>query len=124
MSKRKTRKDGVHGKIFINSNNETLLCRGRLLFLEEIDRCGSISRAARKMGYSYRKAWGLVERTNRAAGRTIIETSTGGTGGGGAGLTEDGKNLVKMFRRFLDENKEMTERMWREYREFFGDGER
>lgn len=121
MKKKKSKKDGIHIKLFINSNDETLLCRGRLLFLEAIDELGSISGAARKMGYSYRKAWGLVEKTNRAAGRTIIETSTGGAGGGGAHLTGEGKRLAEMFRQFLTESQNMTDRMWEEFRSIFGE---
>ena len=121
MKKKKSKKDGFHIKLFINSNDETLLCRGRLFFLEAIDEFGSISGAARKMGYSYRKAWGLVEKTNRAAGRTIIETSTGGAGGGGAHLTEDGRKLAKIFRQFLTESQDMTNRMWKEYKDVFGE---
>ncbi len=117
--KKKSKKDGFHIKLFINSNNETLLCRGRLFFLEAIDDLGSISGAARKIGYSYRKAWGLVEKTNRAAGKTIIETSTGGAGGGGAHLTDDGRKLVNLFRQFLIESQNMTDRMWKEYQEVF-----
>ena len=115
--KKKSKKDGIHIKLFINDNDETLLCRGRLLFLEAIDACGSISEAAREIGYSYRKAWGLVKKTNKACGYNVIETTTGGSGGGGAHLTQEGKKLVAMFRRFLTESNEMSERMWKEYRE-------
>lgn len=117
--KNKIKKNGVHGKIFINLNNETLVCYGRLLFLEAIDQLGSISGAARKMGYSYRKAWGLVERTNRAAGKTIVETLTGGAHGGGARLTDDGKRMVELVRIFLEENRKLTDSMWERFcREF------
>lgn len=119
--KKKEKKPGVHGKIFINNNGETLLCRGRLKFLEAIEQTGSISKAAQKMGYSYRKSWNLVKKTNKAAGKTIIETTSGGPGGGGAHLTEDGKKLVELFREFLEKNKKMTDSMWKRFQEEFID---
>ena len=122
MGKRsKSKTDGVHGKIFINCRGETLLCRGRLMFLEAIDETGSIAEASRRMGYSYRKGWGLVEKTNRAAGREIIKKISGGSGGGGAYLTEDGKKLVRLFKEFLDENKKMTDSMWERFKREFPD---
>jgi len=120
----KNKKNGIHIKLFINDNEETLLCRGRLLFLEAVDECGSISGAARRLGYSYRKAWGLVKKTNRASDRVIIKTSTGGFTGGGAHLTEDGINMVRIFRKFLDETGRMTDRMWEEYRREFPKSDR
>lgn len=117
--KHKTKSDGVFAKVFINCSGETLLCKGRLEFLEAIDKTGSISQAARLLGFSYRKAWSLVERTNRAAGRTIIETRSGGPKGGGASLTDDGRKLVALFREFLDENQKMAGDMWRRFEEAF-----
>jgi len=121
---KKTKKDGVHGKLFLNFNGETLLCRGRLEFLEAVDELGSISAAAKKIGFSYRKAWSLVEKTNRAAGRNVIITTSGGQGGGGAHLSEDGKRLACLFREFLEENRKMTEIMWKKFNEHFPAGEK
>jgi molybdate transport system regulatory protein len=118
-SRKKVKADGVHGKIFINLGGETLLCRGRMQFLEALDESGSISAAARKVGCSYRKAWSLVERTNRAAGRTIIETFSGGRSGGGARLTEEGRRLLRFFRNILEENARITAEMWERFKEMF-----
>lgn len=118
-SAKKSKKDGIHGKIFVNLNNETLLCRGRLQFLELVDKCGSISQAARQMDWSYRKAWGLIEKTNRSAGRIIVETQKGGTGGGGAYLTQDGKKLINLYRAFLEENRQLTDAMWIRFNQEF-----
>ncbi len=117
--KPKNKKNGIHGKIFINLGGETLLCLGRLKFLEAVDQMGSITAAAKKMGYSYRKAWSMVERTNRAAGRVIIETKSGGTHGGGAYLTGEGRKLAMLYREFLDENQRMTDEFWRRFCEAF-----
>jgi molybdate transport system regulatory protein len=113
--KQKQKKDGVHIKIFINRNNETLLCRGRLKFLETVDEYGSISEAAKIMGYSYRKAWGLVQKTNKAAGKTIIETISGGAAGGGAHLTPAGKELISRFKRYLSEAEAFSEKLWDDF---------
>jgi molybdate transport system regulatory protein len=71
---------------------------GKVALLEEIGRSGSISGAGRAMKMSYRRAWELVEDLNRSLGSPVVETATGGAGGGGARLTEAGATLVRQYR--------------------------
>jgi molybdenum ABC transporter molybdate-binding protein len=75
-----------------------ILGPGRLELLEWIDRCHSISEAARQLHMSYRRAWLLVESINKAAGEALVETKTGGSHGGGAVLTAHGRVAVSAFR--------------------------
>ena len=52
------------------------------------------------MGMSYRRAWFLVDTMNACFRTPLVETSRGGTGGGGhAGLTELGEEVLSRFRR-------------------------
>jgi len=57
---------------------------GKADLLEAIARSGSISAAGRELGMSYRRAWNLVEVMNRSFRAPLVETLTGGAGGGGA----------------------------------------
>ena len=66
--------------------------------LEEIARHGSISGAGRALRMSYRRAWELVEDLNRHLGTPVVAAITGGSGGGGARLTEAGAALVAAYR--------------------------
>ena len=47
---------------------------------------------------SYRRAWELVEDLNRHLGTPVVSTAAGGTGGGGARLTEAGQALITEYR--------------------------
>jgi molybdate transport system regulatory protein len=71
---------------------------GKADLLESIARSGSISAAARGMGMSYRRAWLLVEDMNKAFRRPVVDTLTGGDGGGGARLTELGEDALRRYR--------------------------
>lgn len=71
---------------------------GKVALLEEIARSGSISAAGRALRMSYRRAWELVEDLNRHLGTPVVATAAGGTGGGGARLTEAGQTLVAEYR--------------------------
>lgn len=71
---------------------------GKANLLQAIEECGSISAAARGMGMSYRRAWLLVESANSAFRRPLVETLTGGDGGGGARLTDTGKEVLRRYR--------------------------
>jgi len=71
---------------------------GKIALLEEIARHGSISGAGRALRMSYRRAWELVEDLNRHFGTPVVAAVTGGSGGGGARLTDAGAGLVAAYR--------------------------
>ena len=85
-------------KIWLESDGRFILGRGGARILKAIEEERSISRAAGKLGMSYRYVWGYIERINRALGKPIIETFRGGRrGGGGATLTELGRDLLRKY---------------------------
>jgi molybdate transport system regulatory protein len=71
---------------------------GKIALLEQIERSGSLSKAARTLKMSYRRAWLLLEDLNRTLGRPVTTASVGGAGGGGAQITPFGRHLVAAFR--------------------------
>ena len=75
-----------------------MLGPGKADLLELIDEKGSISAAGRQMGMSYKRAWMLVETMNAAFAAPLVDSSRGGTKGGGAHLTETGQAVLMHFR--------------------------
>lgn len=71
---------------------------GKADLLEAIERCGSISGAARELGMSYRRAWQLADVMNRSFRERLVEAGTGGARGGGARLTPLGRNVLRRYR--------------------------
>lgn len=67
--------------------------------LELIEASGSISKAAKTMGMSYKKAWDILEKMNARGKSPYVITHKGGTEGGGAILTPTGKKAVAAFTR-------------------------
>lgn len=65
-----------------------------LSLLEHIDRCGSINRAAKAAGLSYKSAWEKIETLNNLSAKPLVLRQVGGSGGGGTILTEEGRNLL------------------------------
>ena len=86
------------GRIWIEGKDGTFLGYGRVIMLERIKEYGSISEAAKSMDMSYRHAWELVDSINKQSKEPLIETATGGKGGGGARLTSAGERAVSAFR--------------------------
>lgn len=82
---------------------------GRAELLEHIDQTGSISAAARQMKMSYRRAWLLVESTNAAFVEPLVQASTGGSGGGGAQLTDFGRAMLLRYRALEDKAASLLE---------------
>ena len=91
------------GRIWINGKEGIFIGYGRVELLENIRKYGSITKAAKAMKMAYRRAWYLVDSMNRTASRPLVITETGGRGGGGAYLTEDGERAIKVFRKFQDD---------------------
>ena len=75
---------------------------GKAALIEAVGRTGSISAAAREMGMSYRRAWSLIDAANRCFKKPLVETATGGRGGGGAAVTEVGYEVLRRYRDIED----------------------
>ena len=70
----------------------------RIDILRHIGECGSISQAARAAGVSYKAAWQAVDTLTNLAGTPLVARAVGGAGGGGAQLTESGRQLLQAAR--------------------------
>jgi molybdate transport system regulatory protein len=103
MPKRKP-KTATHGELIDQlSIRIDLACGarigpGKVAVLEEIARAGSISAAGRVLRMSCRRTWMLVEELNATLGVPVVETASGGNGGGGAILTRAGKQVIECYR--------------------------
>src|ERR1700751_5786847 len=83
----------------IDLDAEDRIGPGKILLLERIKECGSISAAGRAMDMSYKRAWDLVDEINRICRQAAVERQTGGKHGGGAVLTRFGISLVARYRK-------------------------
>lgn len=70
---------------------------GKIELLRKVGEGHSISSAARALGLTYKRAWTLIDTLNRGFGRPVVQTSSGGKGGGGARLTPLGEELVARY---------------------------
>jgi molybdate transport system regulatory protein len=98
MPRPKAQSLAVHGGLWLDRKGQILAGANRIELLEAIDRLGSITRAAKAVGLSYKSAWDNVEAMNNLAELPLLVRSTGGARGGGSHLTEHGRELVRLYR--------------------------
>ena len=83
----------------------------RISLLENIDKLGSISQAAKAVSISYKTAWDAVDEMNNLAEQPLVASTIGGRQGGGTRLTEYGAQLVAMYRALAEEYQEALDRV-------------
>src|SRR3990172_1716234 len=83
--------------------NRVIMGEGRAQLLQSIKQHGSIAAASRSIHMSYRTAWHLVDSMNNAFSKPLVETSSGGKGGGKARLTKFGELVLLEFLKLHDE---------------------
>jgi molybdate transport system regulatory protein len=81
--------------------DEAMLGPGKAELLSRIAATGSIAAAGRQMGMSYKRAWMLVEEMNAAFRDPLVTSTRGGSGGGGASLTETGARVLGLYHGIL-----------------------
>ena len=86
-------------KLRVMFGTEIAIGPGKAELLETIAATGSISAAAKRLGISYRRTWLLVDTMNRCFREPVVDSSTGGPGGGGAQVTPFGKRVLASFSR-------------------------
>lgn len=108
----------IKSRIWIEFEDKVLLGEGRVQLLKAIEETGSLSKAAKSLNMSYKRAWDLIDSVNKSAKKPVIITTKGGNGGGGAKLTPYGKTLISTFEtinencwKFLDEQLTKIEQL-------------
>jgi molybdate transport system regulatory protein len=88
----------LRGRVSVEVDGQTAMTEAGADLLEQISVCGSLSEAARRLHFSYRRAWMLLESMNRRWRRPVVKTATGGHHGGGARITEFGQEVLRAYR--------------------------
>jgi 8-oxo-dGTP diphosphatase len=78
-------------------DGKSLMGSGRARFLQLIAETGSLSTAAKRMGMSYRHAWGIIQRMEQIYGEKLVVSERGGSEKGTTRLTVAGENLLRTF---------------------------
>jgi molybdate transport system regulatory protein len=76
-----------------------LVGRDRIKLLEAVAEHGSITKAAKAVGFSYKTAWDAVNSINNLLPSPAFVTKAGGRSGGGAEVTSEGRRLIATFHR-------------------------
>lgn len=87
----------ARSRVWVLVHQNSFLGEGRVALLREIERSGSINKAAAAMNMSYLKAWKLIDAMNKLSGRPLVVRTSGGKGGGGTVLTEHGIQMIQLY---------------------------
>ena len=71
---------------------------GKADMLQGIAELGSIAAAGRSLNMSYKRAWQLVDDLNKSFAAPLVRATKGGGHGGGAELTAEGRQVLKLYR--------------------------
>jgi molybdate transport system regulatory protein len=103
------KKLSVESSIWINRKKHPLIGKKRIELLKQIDKTGSLSKAAKAAKMSYKAAWDTLKSINAAADTLIVKSVTGGKNGGGSVLTKKGHLYVKLYDKLYEEQKHFFE---------------
>lgn len=95
----------VYGGIWMGRDDDAQISDIRISLLEKIGESGSITQAAKAVGISYKTAWDAVDAMRNLSGEALVESLSGGKGGGGSRLTEAGEKLVRTYRLIQQEHE-------------------
>ena len=111
-------KVAVTAPLWVQKEAQNFLGGNRIDLLEQIDWCGSISTAAKAAGMSYKTAWDALNVMNNLSERPLTVAATGGSGGGGTWLTDEGKKVVRFYRLIEIEHQGMLARLGESFDDF------
>lgn len=106
MNKDKRKGKQLRVRCWIDIDGERFFGPGRAELLQLIHETGSISKAAKSMGMSYKKAWAMVDGLNANAKKPYVIAHKGGQQGGGTQVTEAGMQMLLAYQKL--NNKVLT----------------
>lgn len=104
----------VKSKVWFERDGELVFGAGKMLILKSVHKTGSINKAAKEMGMSFRHAWSYIRSAEERMNRPLLIRTKGGKNGGGAVLTGYAKDLIEKFNELDEEVRIFTNKRYRE----------
>lgn len=101
-------------KIWLDKNGK-VFGEGPFQLLKGIEETGSLTSAARAMNMSYSQAHNLIKSLEKKLGFNLINSKTGGNGGGGSELTEEARLLMERYHKFSMECEQSLQAIFAKY---------
>lgn len=76
---------------------------GICTLLQEVEKNGSLRKAAMSMNMAYSKAWKMIRLCEENLGFKLLDSTTGGKGGGGAAVTDEAKKFMQAYINYCQE---------------------
>ncbi|MEX0884537.1 MAG: ModE family transcriptional regulator [Cyclobacteriaceae bacterium] len=95
-------------RCWITLDGDKFFGPGRVQLLVLIQSEGSLSKAAQKMGMSYKKAWDMVNDLNSRGSQPYVILKKGGEKGGGAEITTHAERLILKFKELSEKLEKMV----------------
>jgi len=76
-----------------NQSGQIIFGPGRVLLLRKVKELGSLNKAAKSLGMSYRAAWGKLKASEKALGKPLLVTNSTR----GASLTPFAEQLISLY---------------------------
>ncbi len=100
--------------VWLDSNGKAF-GEGPLRLLKLVEKTGSLNRAAKEMGMSYRKAWYTIRFVEERLGFPLLERHSGGHSGGGSTITPQGAHFIQRYEAFRADVKETLDAVFKKY---------
>jgi molybdate transport system regulatory protein len=114
--KNKSRRHSLHPRFRIFSGTVIAFGPGKADLLEALEKTGSITKASARLGMSYMRAWTLIRTMNRCFKEPLVMAIRGGMrGGGGAKLSEAGRQVLALYRRIEIRSLNNVQPDWRKF---------
>jgi len=109
----------VRSKVWFESAGAHVFGAGLAKLLKNVDDSGTLQKAAKVSGMSYRYAWDLVRMAEKHLGKSLIQRHAGGSNGGGSVLSEHGRQMLEAFRQI---NEDVSAYADARFEKFFNGG--
>lgn len=106
----------IHPRLRVHCGADIAFGPGKADLLEALHLTGSITKAAAQLDMSYMRAWTLIRTMNRCFSEPLVVAIRGGTeGGGGAVLTDLGREALVLYRRMERKYVSAVQPEWKKF---------
>jgi molybdate transport system regulatory protein len=101
-------------KVWLDDNGKAF-GEGPYRVLQQIEKTGSLHRAAMDLKISYRKAWVIIHNVEKKLGFEFLDRKVGGVSGGGSQITPSGRAFMVSYEKFRKEVEMVLEKTYQKH---------